>query len=144
MTKFVGLNLLGMDIRTIEKDRQQRRHEFLAGKVRKDILYVAELTAKHYNMEGVPCCIAEDATTTLLRLDCILKTNPETGEEEVWIEGFTSPLRVREFQDFEKHFHDNKGDAVARYVYVWTLVPQLPNCPYWPFFKINVVASNVQ
>lgn len=83
VTKFVGLNLLGMDIRTIQKDRQKRRQEFLAGKVRKNIQYVAGMIADHYNMKGVLCCITEDATTTVLRLDCMLKTNQETGEEEV-------------------------------------------------------------
>ena len=46
---------------------------------------------------------------------------------------------MREFVDFDNHFHENKGDAIARYVYVWTLVPQLPNSPYWPVF---MVASN--
>ena len=82
--------------------------------MRKNIQYVAGMIADHYNMKGVPCCITEDATTTVLRLDCMLKTNQETGEEEVWIEGFTKPLRVREFVDFDNHFHENKGDVIAR------------------------------
>ena len=139
VTKFVSLNLLGMDIRTVEEDRQKRRHDFLAGKVSANIRHVAEMMAKYYHMKGVPCCVVEDATTVLLRLDCYLKTNPITGGEEVWVQGFTSPLKVEKFTDLEDYFRDNKHDAVARYVYVWSLVPQLPNSPYWPIF---MVASN--
>jgi hypothetical protein len=128
-----------MDLRTVEKDRQKRRHDFLASKVSGNVRHVAEMMAKYYHMKGVPCCVVEDATTVLLRLDCYLKTNPITGEEEVWVQGFTSPLKVEKFTDLEDYFRDNKHDAVARYVYVWSLVPQLPNSPYWPIF---MVASN--
>ena len=52
VTKFVSLNLLGMDIRTVERDRKKRRHEFLVGKVKKNIQYVAELMAKYYGMKA--------------------------------------------------------------------------------------------
>ena len=55
------------------------------------------------------------------------------------MQGFNEPLKVTKFSDLETYFNLNKDNAVARYVYVWTLVPMLPNAPYWPVF---MVASN--
>ena len=140
--KFVSVNLLGMDIRTVQKDRSDSSEEFIHGQVKQNMRRGASLLRK-YNMEGVPCAITEDATSTLLRLDGELKTNKETGGQEVWIEGFVEPIKVDDVDGWEQNlqdvFDERKEDSLARYVYVWTLVPQIPNAPYIPLF---MVASN--
>ena len=137
--KFVSVNLLGMDIRTVQKDRSHSSEEFIHGQVKQNMRRGAEMLKK-YGMSGVPCAITEDATSTLLRLDGELKTNAETGEQEVWIEGFDEPIKVTDVEGWEKNLQDvfdaRKEDSLARYVYVWTLVPQLPSAPYLPLFMV--------
>ena len=36
----------------------------------------------------------------------------------------------------QAEFDVRKEDSLARYVYVWTLVPQLPSAPYLPIFMV--------
>ena len=138
VTKFVSLNLLGMDVRTVERDRAARSHEFLQGRARANVKHVAQMYRK-YGLVGIPCGVVEDATTLVMRLDCILVSNKDTGEEEVWIEGFLEPFKVESLEMLQTHFSTviKEDGGVARYVYVWTIVPLIPNAPYWPVFMIG-------
>ena len=53
-------------------------------------------------------------------------------EEEVWVEDFEEPYRVGTLEEFETHFKTLLGSdgGMARYVYVWTVIPLIPNAPY--------------
>ena len=138
VTKFVSLNLLGMDIRTVKRDMAAKSHEFLQGRVRANVKHVAEMYRK-YGLSEIPVAVSEDATTLVTRLDCILARNKETGEEEVWIEGFVEPYKVGTLEEFKKHFETLLGSdgGIARYVYVWTVIPLIPDAPYWPVFMVG-------
>ena len=138
VVKFVSVNLLGMDIRTVQRDRADRTTEFIAGQVKDNLQQGAKMLID-YGMSGVPVAVTEDATSALSHLDAEQKTSATSGEPEVWIEGFEEPVKVSSIQELEDEFKDRKETGVARSVYVWTLVPQLPNAPYLPVF---MVASN--
>lgn len=140
VTKFISVNLLGMDIRTVERYHRSSSEEFLACQVKRNMRNAAAFLCK-YGMPGVPCAITEDATSSLARLGDLLKTNAETGQQEVWVEGFDEPIKIdngggmRE-QNLQKEFDSRKDDSLARYVYVRTLVPQLHEAPYLPIFMV--------
>lgn len=57
-----------MDIRTIERDRAAKSHEFLQGRVKANVKFVAS-TDRKYGLDGIPIAVAEDATTLVTRLD---------------------------------------------------------------------------
>jgi len=138
-TKFVSVNLLGMDIRTVQRDRSEKSTEFIAGQAKAN-MRAAKTFVTDYGMPGCPMAVTEDATSTLARLDGELKSNPDTGLHEVWVEGLEEPLLVPNEPGWEdtlqKQFDAKKEESLARYVYVWTLVPQLPNAPYLPLFMV--------
>ena len=132
VTNFVSKNLLGLDLGTVKKDRAKRTQEIQRGRVRKNIEHVAGLL-EQYHLKDVPCCVVEDATTVITRIDITLKQNAD-GVEEVWADGFSEPLKVTKLQDLQDYFDEHKDESIARYVYVWTLVPQVPSAPYFPVF----------
>ena len=136
----LSVNLSGMDIRTMERDRRDSSEEFLAGQIKRNMRSAAEFVNKH-GMTDVPMAVTEDATSALARLDGILKTNEVTGKQEVWVDGFDEPIMIDndggDWGDrLQKEFDVRKEDNLARYVYVWTLVPQLPEAPYLPIFMV--------
>ena len=116
----------------MKKDRAKRTQEIQRGRVRKNIEHVAGLL-EQYHLKDVPCCVVEDATTVITRIDITLKQNAD-GVEEVWADGFSEPLKVTKLQDLQDYFDEHKDESIARYVYVWTLVPQVPSAPYFPVF----------
>ena len=89
----------------------------------------------------VKLSLTEDVTSTLTRLAGLMKKSTKTGLWDFWIEGFNKPIQVRDIDGWEEalqaEFDVRKEDSLARYVYVWTLVPQLPSAPYLPIFIWN-------
>jgi hypothetical protein len=82
VVKFVSVNLLGMDIRTVEKDRSNKSGEFIEGQVKENMRRGAKML-EDYGMTGVPCAVTEDATSTLTRLDGLMKKSTDTGLWEI-------------------------------------------------------------
>ena len=101
--KFVSVNLLGMDIRTVQRDRADRTSEFIAGQVKDNLQQGAQMLID-YGMSGVPVAVTEDATSALSHLDAEQKTSATSGESEVWIEGFEEPVKVSSIQELEDEF----------------------------------------
>ena len=73
---------------------------------------------------------SEDATTCLKKIVACLKENPDGIE--VMVEGFTEPLMIRSVTELNDAFDKYQAAGLAKYVYVWTWIPQLPHAPYFP------------